>query len=174
MPNWCHNKLIIEGDEKQLKKFKENTKTKESKLSMEKIMPCPQKLTDTKSPAEEEIAKANKRKYGVADWYHWNIKNWGTKWDLANVEILTEDKDCIEYEFDTAWGPADKFLHTISNKYPKLRFILDYYEPGYMFEGTFIVENGQIEEDESHDLETEKCPKCKEDYIVREGECWNC
>ena len=80
MPNWCHNLLSVEGDEKQLKKFRKDTKTKETELSMGTILPCPQELEDTKSPVTDNVlARTNKKKYGEVDWYHWNIQNWGTK-----------------------------------------------------------------------------------------------
>lgn len=42
----------------------------------------------------------------IPDWYHWNIDNWGTKWNSYSNELK---KDYIR--FDTAWSmPSDKII----------------------------------------------------------------
>ena len=29
----------------------------------------------------------NEKKYGCKDWYEWNNRNWGTKWDAGEASI---------------------------------------------------------------------------------------
>ena len=46
-------------------------------------------------------------KYGAADWYDWQGKNWGTKWGTYSLKVheLGGDGSPILIEFQTAWGP---------------------------------------------------------------------
>ena len=53
MPNYTLNQLIVtcnEGFEKELLAFIEKAKAPETLISMNNFFPCPQELTDTKSP----------------------------------------------------------------------------------------------------------------------------
>lgn len=74
------------------------------------------------------------------DWYSWNIRNWGVKWDVAVAEdekfpetymegpVVNEDNKVVYYNFNTAWGIPDKALINLSNQYPNLLFTLSYEE----------------------------------------------
>ena len=69
MPNWCWNHLEISGDEKQLQEFVEKSINahEETEFSFEGTLP------------------RGDRK----DWYDWSLKNWGTKWDACEPDILS-------------------------------------------------------------------------------------
>lgn len=74
------------------------------------------------------------------DWYNWNIRNWGTKWDVAvhdeeehpdtYMEGPTENGEnlVVYYNFNTAWSPPMEAIATLSSKYPSLLFTLSYEE----------------------------------------------
>ena len=70
------------------------------------------------------------------NWYDWNVRNWGTKWDVANVdnegypetEITDEGEDFIAYRFNTAWSPPIEAIIKLVDQYPKLRFSLSFEE----------------------------------------------
>jgi len=79
----------------------------------------------------------------MPDWYEWRVENWGTKWDVCEVEI---DEDCLEYSDDkkvawfsfrcwTAWGPPvpvwDR-LHAMG-----IEVQAEYQDEGGMFEGEY-------------------------------------
>ena len=64
------------------------------------------------------------------DWYHWNVRNWGTKWDVAVVDgreysstsmELTDNGD-VMYRFETAWSPVEEVLTKLSEMFPTLTF----------------------------------------------------
>jgi len=72
-------------------------------------------------------------------WYNWNIRNWGVKWDVAvsnedkHPETYMEEHEngenyVVYYNFNTAWGIADKALINLSSQYPDLLFTLSYEE----------------------------------------------
>lgn len=54
---------------------------------------------------EGKQALDNIKTYGVKDWYDWSIKNWGTKWNAYSFELVGEDENTLNVEFDTAWSP---------------------------------------------------------------------
>jgi hypothetical protein len=74
------------------------------------------------------------------DWYSWNVRNWGTKWDVAvsaddkHPETYTEGPTpngnnlVVYYNFNTAWSPAFPAISKLSAQYPSLLFTLSYEE----------------------------------------------
>lgn len=83
-------------------------------------------------------------------WYAWNVRNWGTKWDVTNDAFITEESDgYIVYRFDTAWAPPEDALLELSSQYPNVKFILSY-EEETGWGGITIFENGDSTIVESH------------------------
>ena len=89
---------------------------------------------DHKLPIEEAMQfKGN-------DWYSWNVRNWGTKWEIA-VSSDNEHPDTymegptpngenlvVYYNFNTAWSPPHPAIAKLSSQYPTLLFTLSYEE----------------------------------------------
>lgn len=109
------------------------------------------------------------------DWYHWNIRNWGTKWDIASADdelyggtsMEVNDDGDVVYRFETAWSPVHEVLTKLSKMYPTLTF--DYYyeeEQGWGGEDTIV--NGEIIESNEWDI-----PNSHADNVKLDKEC-NC
>ena len=131
MPNWTECELIINSKDKiALKDFIEKAENKKenSLLSFNSLMPIPER--------QEE------------DWYDWNIKNWGTKWDLIPEETQRNkvNERTYKYYFDTAWAPPSKWLEKVGKLYPTINFKLKYDEPGMRFKGTSTSINGEYKD----------------------------
>ena len=82
----------------------------------------------------EEFKRATeeqREKYGVVGWYDYNVKTFGCKWDSeVNVELTTDEK--ITLYAETPWSAPERWLRTLSEKYPTLTFFLHAeYEEGY-------------------------------------------
>jgi hypothetical protein len=148
MPNWVHNQLSIPVDSEHeaiaiSERFK-STVDENNLLTFEKIIPRP--------PDEE-------------DWYHWQIANWGTKWDATEVTIKIDDKN-LRYDFSTAWSPPLPILAKLSEIHPKqtLRFV---YEEEQGWGGVIEAIGGQLTQIKEWNI-----PSCHADYVDRGGECW--
>jgi hypothetical protein len=129
MPNWCSNKLTINGPEADVQAFKteavghppwEQPEKEPAVLNFHSLVPVP-----------EEVLKAGYESVGC----HWEVENWGCKWGAGNTTIVDEWPGCIIYQFDTAWSPPEQFLQTVAVQWPALVFVLEYEEPGMAFKG---------------------------------------
>lgn len=56
--------------------------------------------------SNDQVA-ALEAKYGAADWYDWQSKEWGTKWGTYQLKVheMGGDGSPLLIEFQTAWGP---------------------------------------------------------------------
>jgi len=120
MPNYCYNDLDISGSPEDLRIFKRENHGSDEKLSFEKSVPRPT----------------------YANWYTWNVTNWGTKWDAMSVDFTELNEGKINYNFDTAWSPPNSWLAKVAAKYPKLSFHLVSVEPGCDFRWEYKYING--------------------------------
>lgn len=160
MPNWCYNTLTIEGNESDITTIKAqlnkpfsrqhdtwNMETRQMELKYVTysnpvfsfwniIAPSDleayNKQDDFSKPLEERL------KFEGNNWYDWNVRNWGTKWDVAvsddetypETELISEEdwSDRIAYRFNTAWNPPMEAITNLSQQYPNLTFNLSYEE----------------------------------------------
>lgn len=154
MPNWCSNYLVVSGESSELERFLDSTGDKDkldSPFHLMKLYPTPTELKETTSGffVDEEKQKSleaqqekNKQKYGSKDWYDWNIKNWGTKWEVEMLCSSQTDEQLV-FTFDSAWSPPCELLDKVAKMFPKLRFVLSYEELGNGFIGANSWHNGE-------------------------------
>lgn len=64
-----------------------------------------------------ELANEYRKKFGYADWYNWQIENWGTKWN-AYEQVQIENV----IEFQTAWSTPFSLLVNLSLMFPEVTF----------------------------------------------------
>lgn len=65
----------------------------------------------------QKLADEYKKKFGYADWYNWQIENWGTKWN-AYEQVQIENV----IEFQTAWSTPFALLVNLSLMFPEVTF----------------------------------------------------
>jgi hypothetical protein len=116
----------------------------------------------------EEISKVSN------DWYNWNIRNWGTKWDVAVHDgdeypetVLHEHKSegedqWLVYGFNTAWSPPMPVIEKLSALVPNCVVTLSYEEEqGWGGEIEFV--NGKMTAESNYDS---KCRDCDADNTM--------
>ena len=128
MPNWCYNRLEVQGTEKDMSEFYTLFKVNDHKtcedFKMDWFVPRPEH--------EEE------------NWYDWNIKNWGTKWDVYEPYLDIESSIFIA-TFDTAWSPPMQFFESLTEMFPNLTMEMQYEETGMAFCGIIHYSDGNID-----------------------------
>lgn len=86
-------------------------------------------------PTYEALAEAYKRNIelaGAKNWYAFNTKNWGTKWNALDG-TLEEDEDYLDLNFETAWSFPEPIFHELLAKYPELVITGEVDEEGGFF-----------------------------------------
>ena len=151
MPNWCNNKVKVFGDNsEQLARVAEIFKDEKSVFN--NIIQSPDwkrlpnekgqfpQLEQHKNPKTGEVMWET---YNFPDgknddrWYHWCIENWGTKWDVSELDIEYADDEILELTFSTAWSPPEGIMQELRDKYPDLGFSCFYDEPGMEVAGYY-------------------------------------
>lgn len=87
----------------------------------------------------KEVAEEYKTRFGHADWYNWQLDNWGTKWNA--YDQFESDENCIE--FNTAWSTPFELLINLSKMFPEVTFEVRYADEdlGYNV-GEYTLLNG--------------------------------
>ena len=186
MPNWCYNLLTIDGPADDITSVKSQLNkpfTREHENYNPKTGKMETKTYNYSNPVFafwNIIAPTNLQAYNQQDdfskpieerlkfigdnWYDWNVRNWGTKWDVAihnddkypDTELTTETKDTLIYRFNTAWSPPAEAITKLSEQYPECEITLSF-EEEQGWGGEIIFANGQGTEIESYQ---NKCRDC--------------
>ena len=203
MPNWVYNGLTVEGKPESVKKMMEQLNTPFVRVhdqwnvatqQMEKqqvTYPNPIfafwniiKPTDLEAYDKQAEFKGTTLPIDFAgdDWYNWNIRNWGTKWDVAVSSNETYPNTTVEdtangenhvvhYNFETAWSRPMPALINLSNQYPDLLFTLSY-EEETGWGGELELLRGKVISESQYD---NMCRNCDGTYLDSEiVDCEDC
>ena len=180
MPNWCENNLVITGPQATLKEFLTVAELPHASKSVEfnndtKVWENKDVLYTTLfwnfiHPEDEflDLYYTNQSSdINALNWYQWNIRNWGVKWDVDfnDIEVVDDDEpDTLILKFDTAWTFPAEFLIEVSRQYPTLSFENEYVEEGMGFQGLIQFDNGTYtvirDGDCDHDWYLERYNEC--------------
>ena len=185
MPNWVYNHLTIEGSEEDINKVKAqvgavvkrkyksadevNEEVDEEPIfSFMNILPPPEDKLDEYHAVHGYTGgeKTGDTKY---NWYNFNVREWGTKWDARDVDLLEEHKTSLHYKFDTAWSPPTPVIEKLAQQNPNLNITLEYREEqGWggevAFTGSFVEVIKEWDVPDTHAEEIE----------ANHGDCWKC
>ena len=141
MPNWCSNRVSFYAENEQdVSKLKSIF---ESETPFNEIVPAPDWKNTPNENGELPVKREHKNPdgkevyttYDFPDgknddrWYHWNISNWGVKWDIDAQEV-DDDDGWFELNFETPWGPPNEIFDALREKFPDVSISWFYDEPG--------------------------------------------
>ncbi|MFM7983344.1 MAG: hypothetical protein ACKPKO_28880, partial [Candidatus Fonsibacter sp.] len=124
-------------------------------------------------PRNPDTSFADWIKFETNDWYNFNNREWGTKWDVAVAEgdkypdTYMEEADngenkVVYYNFNTAWSVPREAISKLSAQYPTLLFTLSYEEEtGWGGEMEFL--RGEIISQSEYGWQCRECEHTEED-----------
>jgi len=185
MPNWVYNGLTIEGNTEQVKSlikqmnkpFVDSIKPNgdlaysiEQRKYVNPIFSFRNIIAPTDMEAYHSVPTFPEKfdmKFEGNDWYNFNNREWGTKWDVAvaegdeypttNIqESENGDNYVVHYNFETAWSRPLPAIEKLSAQYPTLLFTLSYQEEtGWGGEMEFL--RGEIISSSEYDSQCRDC-----------------
>ena len=200
MPNWVFNTLTIQGPKEQVdsikdrlnapyKKTFENWNIESQKMEFKEYEfsnpvfafhniynhiqdnvsdEIYHKQSNNTLPIEQAVM------FQGNNWYDWNCRNWGTKWDVAVSNdseypdtVLHEHKSegedqWLVYGFNTAWSPPVPAMEKLSALVPNCVVTLNFEEEtGWGGEYEFV--NGEMSAQSDYD---NKCRDCDEENTM--------
>ena len=185
MPNWVFNHLTIDGSKEDIAKVKAQVGAvvkrkykgvdevdekidEEPIFSFMNILPPPEDKLD-EYHAVHGYTGGEKTGDTEYNWYNFNVREWGTKWDARDVDLLEEHKTSLHYKFDTAWSPPTPVIEKLAQQNPNLNITLEYREEqGWggevNFNGSVTVVVKEWDVPDTHAEEIE----------ANHGDCWKC
>jgi hypothetical protein len=102
------------------------------------------------------------------DWYNWNVRNWGTKWEISedNAFVQRAPRE-VRYEITTAWSPPVEALDNLAKQYPTLALSIVSIDEGDLFAVEVAWNNGER-------LYEMELPITHELNEQLHGYCWAC
>jgi len=176
MPNWCSNRLTIEGEPSVLDGIEWAA---ERNSLLNHIVPMPEGLRHSvkgynSNPAIQEqmrqAEKFNEEAYGYPTWYEFANSRWGTKWDIHDAHIYRDSDTSLTISFESAWSPPVNAYSTLTDMHGIEMVEATWYEPGGAFCGVFMdgVTFDKVIEEFSYEwIEDNVPPLVLDDY----GDC---
>lgn len=143
MPNWCYTDLQLNGSEKAIS---------ELTALIEEFMQKDEVFCNALIP-RPEAEKEN--------WYDWNWKNWGSKWDVRELNIEYEDPTQLDISFCSAWSPITPIFDELVNR--GFKVYAEFKDEGYIFAGNYT-------DGETTMYDIEDCQACLE----KDEADWDC
>ena len=161
MPNWCNNRISIDGDKDKIQEVVDFVKGKDEEgkeviFDLNKIVPMPEELLNPiapKSLKELDTRTEFKKKYGFDNWYDWRVAKWGTNWNAQDSYYMGDGVFC----FDTAWAPPEQAIIKLGELFPDVKITLEYFESGMCFAGILVMEGGELKEDYTSEDKSDEC-----------------
>lgn len=147
MPNWCNNVVTITHDDRA--KLEDLAAAIKQGRWFSHVIPVPDDLRgprdlhhalnpDRPQKSSEMIARDrvnNMAEYGATNHMEFCYKYWGTKWDVARINVTIDEQNTIKFRFDTAWGPPLGIYRRMIESGFKIR--ANYLEPDSELYGEF-------------------------------------
>ena len=153
MPNWCSNDLTITGPKVSIQGLMTLVKLVDGEFDFNGAIPYPSEwaLADAESASARDKGDWTVKDGFNNGGYDWCIEKWGTKWNASDVGWqdpvdLQRPKghQRLEVTFETAWAPPEPVIKALGEKFPDLKFKLRYYEGGMGYQGSLVMEGGEV------------------------------
>lgn len=174
MPNWVTNRVYVFGSKDALEAFDKQARKepitrqpkedKEVVLSFANFIAPPQEALDSgEYHATNGFENGEHIGNTRNNWYNFNNREWGTKWDACGADLERLDGQ-LSYAFETAWGQPTPVFEAMTKQFPNLEFEF-WWEEEQGWGGEATGSEGFFSETDSWDI-----PDSHADYVDRMNE----
>lgn len=132
MPNWVYNTMSVSGSKEAIANFKIKAvkDERDEVLSYWNFVTPPQEALDSGEYHSENGWSKDDGSYGDTEnnWYNFNTREWGTKWDASDTWITEDEETHLVYSFSSPWSPPIPVFEAMTEQHPNLEFIFSWQE----------------------------------------------
>lgn len=126
MPNHVFNSMSVTGSPEAIKAFTEKAKHTRQDQSREfsywNFVTPPQEAVDSgEYDATRGFVAGEESGFTANNWYEFNTREWGTKWDAYDIDVQVAPKSFFA-TFTSAWSPPTQVFEAIVAQHPELTF----------------------------------------------------
>lgn len=122
MPNHVFNNIKVTGSEEAITAFKEKAHFDEREFSYwHFVTPPAEALTSGEYWATRGYVKGEETGFTPNNWYEFNTREWGTKWDSYDIDVQIAPKSFFA-SFSSAWSPPMPVFQAMVEQHPELEF----------------------------------------------------
>jgi hypothetical protein len=168
MPNWVYNTITVEGSRRDLEDFvaivgapvvvrRQSFDGATAGEWVEEVLSVPftyYNVIPVPTDILDDYHTVADGKEGPNNWYNWNCREWGVKWDASDPSLEWDEdgRDSLTVRFESPWGPPEPVFAALARTFPSLFFSFHYEEEqgwGSRLESTV---GGALVEVESWDI----------------------
>ena len=138
MPNWCSNSVVFRSKDTQAISRLAEEFSKEKGEPFAYLRQQPEEFPEVEKSYITFVGDNGERgqiESSLPNWYQWRLANWGTKWDAAYADVLSQSDTEILVQFDTAWSPPIALYDYLTEQGWEIE--AEYREEGLCFEGKY-------------------------------------
>ena len=103
MPNHITTVIEFTGKQENIEKIFELIAGENGEIDFNKLIPTPDNIY------QGNIGQKEREIYGENNWFDWNVKHWGTKWNAYGICV-----DDNTLSFDTAWSFPEPVMDALA------------------------------------------------------------
>lgn len=166
MPNHVFNTMTVVGDAEHIKAFAEKAKHEDREFSYWNFVTPPQEALDSGEYwATNGFVNGERSGDTRNNWYHFNVREWGTKWDTYDLEVTSAPR-AFYAQFSSAWSPPLPVFEAMAEQHPELDFSF-YWEEEQGWGGEGFASDGHFSVSNEWDI-----PESHADYVALGKECY--
>lgn len=169
MANYVFNSMTVTGKPEHIQAFKEKARYDEREFSYWNfVTPPAEALASGEYWATRGFVNGEETGFTPNNWYEFNVREWGTKWDSIDVDpiwVKEEGRDTlIGWNWQSPWAPPVPVFQAMVAQHPDLEFDISW-EEEQGWGGRAVGINGQFTIIKEWDI-----PESHEDYVNLEWE----
>ena len=169
MPNHVFNNIAVVGSEEDILAFRAKASMNEREFSYWNfITPPAEALASGEYWATRGWVAGKETGHTPNNWYEFNTREWGTKWDTYDLETSFAPQ-AFYASFSSAWSPPLPVFEAMAEQHPELTFTFSW-EEEQGWGGEALGQSGDFSIYKEWDI-----PESHADYVAldREDSC-NC